>query len=142
MDRRSFILGLLLAGAAGIALPHQALADDGGDSGDGSDDEGSSDSGDSGSSGGGDGGSSGGQASDPLEALGESDHEDARKAVEAKNGIPLKDILDIFKKQVPGEVVDVSLFHGDAALRYRIKYVDPDGHVRRVYFDALTGAML
>jgi hypothetical protein len=72
-----------------------------------------------------------------------SDSEAARRAVEDKLAIPLIDMMAIFTSSIAGEVVDVSLVEGGAgALRYRFKYIDEQGHVRRAYFDALTGRKL
>jgi hypothetical protein len=70
------------------------------------------------------------------------DHDDARRAVLDKTAIPLTEMMAIFKKSIVGEVVDVSLIHGDAALRYRFKYIDGQGHVKRAFFDALSGQQL
>ena len=115
-------------------------SDDGGSSGSGSEDGGSGSSGSSGTSGGDshDGAASNGHGSDGAT----SDQAGARRAVAEKSAMPLKDVLQIFARQIGGEVVDASLIHGDAALRYRIKYIDGQGHVRRAYFDALTGQSL
>ena len=70
------------------------------------------------------------------------DHDAARRAVLDKTAIPLTEMMAIFKKSITGEVVDVSLIHGDAALRYRFKYIDGQGHVKRAFFDALSGQQL
>jgi hypothetical protein len=169
MFRRSFLALMLITTLAGVASTSTARADDGGDgkgksdggssnsgsgSGDSSGDSGSKDGGseDGGSSGSGseDGGSgsSGGESHDGAASNGHgsdgatSDQAGARRAVAERNAMPLKDVLQIFARQIGGEVVDASLIHGDAALRYRIKYIDGQGHVRRAYFDALTGQSL
>ena len=70
------------------------------------------------------------------------DHDAARRAVLDKTAIPLTEMMAIFKKSITGEVIDVSLIHGDAALRYRFKYIDGQGHVKRAFFDALSGQQL
>ena len=172
MFRRSFLALMLITTLAGVASTSTARADDGGDgkgksdggssnsgsgSGDSSGDSGSKDGGseDGGSSGSGseDGssgssGTSGGDSHDGAASSGHgsdgatSDQAGARRAVAERSAMPLKDVLQIFARQVGGEVVDASLIHGDAALRYRIKYIDGQGHVRRAYFDALTGQSL
>ncbi len=123
-----------------------AHADDGGGSGS----SGKGSSGDSSSSG--DGGSDDGSTTDPGSGGGSDDgspqsgasgdHDGARRAVEDKIAIPLKDMLAIFRQSLSGEVVDVSLIHGDLALRYRFKYIDHQGHVKLAFFDALSGKML
>jgi uncharacterized membrane protein YkoI len=54
--------------------------------------------------------------------------------------MPLSDILAIFERTIGGTVIDVTV-HGGGQ-RYRIKFVDAGGRVRRVEFDARTGALL
>jgi len=70
------------------------------------------------------------------------EQDEARRAVLDKTAIPLAAMMAIFKKDIGGEVVDVSLIHGDQALHYRFKYIDGQGHVRRAFFDALSGQQL
>ena len=116
--------------------------DSGGDSSsdDGGDDSSSDDSGDDSSSddGGGDDGDGG--AGDGED--GEDDHDDALRAVTAKDAIPLKQVLQQFARNLDGKVIDVTLIRGIGSLRYRVKFIDPAGRVRRAYFDAVTGALV
>lgn len=147
MNRRS-LLSLLLALAAldppalltSTARADEGEVDDGGDDdGDSDDSKDSSDDGEvvSGSDGGdtGTGGTEAGQSR-------EDDHDDALRAVNARYAIPLKQVLAQFERQLEGTVVDVTLMRGTNALRYRVKFIDPAGRVRRAYFDALTGALV
>ena len=155
MDRRFFIALLAVSPSlfgvlGGIS---RARADDGGKNASGSG-SGGDGSGDGNPGGGKDGGEDGGDNGPPPpggghdgEGLqgaqsGPADHDGARRAVLDNAAIPLTQMMAIFKKSITGEVVDVSLIHGDAALRYRFKYIDGQGHVRRAFFDALSGRQL
>ena len=156
MDRRFFIALLAVSPSLFGALGgiSRARADDGGKNASGSG-SGGDGSGDGNPGGGKDGGEDGGDNNGPPppggghdgESLpgaqsGPADHDGARRAVLDKAAIPLTQMMAIFKKSITGEVVDVSLIHGDAALRYRFKYIDGQGHVRRAFFDALSGRQL
>lgn len=103
-------------------------SDDGGsdDGSDGSDDSGGSDSGGNGSNGG----------------TSTGDHERARTAVETAAAIPLKKLLELFRRDFEGKLVDVTLVKRKTALIYRIKFIDGTGRVRRVEYDAVTGSRL
>ena len=158
MHRRIFIMLLAVSpslfGAPGAVL--RARADDGGSNSGGSGPGSGNGSGDGNPGGGGkDGGEGGGENKGPPSPdqshegegpqggqSGPSDHDGARRAVLDNAAIPLTQMMAIFKKSISGEVVDVSLIHGDAALRYRFKYIDGQGHVRRAFFDALSGRQL
>ena len=157
MHRRIFITLLAISpsllGVFG-ATSH-ARADDGGKNssggGPGGDGSGDGNPGSGGKDGGEDGGENKGppspgeshQGQGPQGAQsGPADHDGARRAVLDNAAIPLTQMMAIFKKSISGEVVDVSLIHGDAALRYRFKYIDGQGHVRRAFFDALSGRQL
>lgn len=155
MNRRS-ILALLLALALSpsVLLASAARAEDGADdAGAGEDDSGDSDSGEDGGEG--DGGSddtgddsgddvTGGGETDDGDTPngGEDDHDDALRAVTAKDAIPLKQMLQQFERQFDGTIVDVTLIRDTDSLRYRVKFIDPAGRVRRAYFDAVTGALV
>jgi uncharacterized membrane protein YkoI len=153
MNRRS-LLALLLAlalGPSALVAPF-SYAEDGSDddsSDDSSDDDSSDDSGDDDSGddssddseGDGGGGDDGGGGADDGEDR-EDDHDDALRAVTAKDAIPLRQILRQFDRQFDGTVVDVTLIRGTDSLRYRVKFIDPAGRVRRAYFDAVTGALV
>lgn len=132
MNRRP-LLALLLALAAlgpSALLASAARADDEGDSDeDGGEDE--AEDGDAGDTGASDGGEDK-----------EDDHDDALRAVNAKDAIPLKQVLLQFAREFDGTVVDVTMIRSTDALRYRVKFIDPAGRVRRAYFDAVTGALV
>lgn len=68
----------------------------------------------------------------------EGDHDDALRAVETEGAVSLRAVLQAFHSAQEGTVVDVTLLRGDR-LRYRIKYVDGQGRVVFVDYDALSG---
>jgi len=143
MNRRS-ILALLLALALSpsVLLASAARAEDGADDA-GDDDSGDGDSGEDDSGDSGDDATGGGETDDgDASRGGEDDHDDALRAVTAKDAIPLKQMLQLFERQFDGTVVDVTLIRGADSLRYRVKFIDPAGRVRRAYFDAVTGALV
>lgn len=143
MNRRLLIAllsSLAAVGSTSLLAPQAWAEDDGGDSGS----DGGDDSEDDGNNGGGDGGNgfSDPGGSDDDEHDGEDDHDDALRAVEAKDAIPLKQMFGLFKRNFAGKIVDVSLIRLADTLRYRFKFIDPSGRVRRVYFDAMSGELI
>ena len=130
MDRRHLLL--LLIGLA--ALPSTAvLAEDGGD-------DGSDDSSDDSSDDGGDDGSDGGEDDDGES--GSDDHDSALRAVEDDGALSLEQFLPLFRRQLEGRVVDVSLTERRGTLLFVVTFIDPDGRVRRARFDARTGKLM
>lgn len=159
MNRRSLLALLLaLALSPSVLLASAARAEDGADdAGAGEEDSGDGDGGEDGGDDGGegDGGSddtgddggddaTGGGETDDGDAPdgGEDDHDDALRAVTAKDAIPLKQMLQQFEHQFDGTIVDVTLIRDTNSLRYRVKFIDPAGRVRRAYFNAVTGALV
>lgn len=72
-----------------------------------------------------------------------AEHDRARSAVRAGRIPPLGDVLDRVQRSHPGRVLDVQLDRGSpdpADWSYRIKILSPDGHVRSLRVDAVTGA--
>lgn len=151
MNRRSLLTllpALSMLGPSGLFAP-AALAEDGDESSDDSSDDGGEDSGDeAGDDAGGDdsgddssgGDGSGGDAENGSAR--EDDHDDALRAVTDNGAVPLQQILKQFQRLLDGTVVDVTLIRNTDELRYRVKYIDTAGRVRRAYFDALTGALV
>lgn len=142
MNRRS-LLTLLLAlvlGPSALLAPGARAEDDDDSGSDDSDDSGSDDSGDDGESR--DSGDDGDVGDDDRPEAGEDDHDDALRAVTEKDAIPLKQMLRQFSRLFEGTVVDVTLIRGTNSLRYRVKFIDSAGRVRRAYFDAVTGTLV
>lgn len=73
---------------------------------------------------------------------GESDHEFARRAVEAGEILPLRQILERAEAAYPGQFIEAELEREDGQLVYEIKLVTPQGGVLELYYDARTGSLL
>lgn len=76
----------------------------------------------------------------------DSDHDRARHAVEAGEVLPLRDILDRVRQEVPGEVLDVELDrdkdHGEVRWTYKIKVLRQGGTRVKLKIDARTGHLI
>lgn len=72
----------------------------------------------------------------------DDDQEQALQAVKAEQALPLKHIIKIFKKEISGKIIDISLYKRSGKLTYRFKYIDDSGHVRKAYFDPSTGSLI
>jgi|AP12_2_1047962.scaffolds.fasta_scaffold14749_3 uncharacterized membrane protein YkoI len=70
------------------------------------------------------------------------DHEEAHRALQHGLALPLAVILKTVEEQVGGDVVGVELEREDGRYVYELKIVAPDGRLREVYVDAMTGAIL
>lgn len=71
-----------------------------------------------------------------------SDHEQARRAVEAGEIMPLRSLLDAIETDYPGQVVEVELEHEDGLLVYEIKVLEASGQRLKLIVDARTGEVL
>ena len=153
--QRRLALALILAALTQIGWSvAPAFADDGEDDKESSDDSGDSednsdDSSDDGSDdGSGDdsgddgGGSDDGGQGTSTDGEGEGDHDRARAAVETQAAISLKRLLELFRRDFQGKLVDVTLIKRKSALVYRVKFIEAGGRVRRVDYDATTGTRL
>ncbi|MGV3491309.1 MAG: PepSY domain-containing protein [Devosia sp.] len=72
----------------------------------------------------------------------DDDHDDALRAVDQLGILELDDLLRRFAEQIDGRVVDVRLDEDDDEYEFRVTYVAPDGYVRRVTLDAVTGRVI
>jgi uncharacterized membrane protein YkoI len=70
------------------------------------------------------------------------DHDDALRAVEMRQALPLTRIMSIAQEAVPGEIVEIELDNEDDRLIYEVKILARNGRVREVEIDARTGAVL
>lgn len=70
------------------------------------------------------------------------DHDDARRAVELRQALPLTRILEIAQGAVPGEIIEVELDHKHDRLIYEVDILTQTGRLRQVEIDAQTGAVL
>ena len=72
----------------------------------------------------------------------ERDHDQARRAVERGEALPLFDILARVRPDLGGEVVGVSFERKRDRWVYEFKVIDPAGRLWEVYVDAATAAIL
>ncbi len=77
---------------------------------------------------------------------GDEDHEQARKALEAGEVLPLKTILERVERVYPGQVMDVELERGHEGggerWIYKVKVLRSGGSLVRLKVDARDGAVL
>jgi len=166
MNRRAFVI-ILLSLLTATASASPVLAKDGGSGhsgggsgdsgGDGGGNEGDGGGGDSGSGGGddgnsghngggdgqsGDGGGDGNGESGSGKGGSGSDHDEAKAAIDAKQALPLDQMLAIFRQRGSYTVLDVKLAHSNDSFLYVFKYIDDAGTVRKAFFNAKSGALI
>lgn len=69
-------------------------------------------------------------------------HDEALRAVQAGQALPLARIMQIALQHAPGEIVEVELERDDGRLIYEVEVLGASGRVRKVEIDARTGAVL
>lgn len=72
----------------------------------------------------------------------EPDHDRARDALEEGEARPLREIIPLAFRAVPGEIVEIELERKHGRLVYEIEILGRDGRVQEVTLDARTGAVL
>lgn len=72
----------------------------------------------------------------------DGDHDDARRAVELRQALPLTRIFEIAQGAVPGEIIEVELDHDHDRLIYEVDILTQTGRLRQVEIDAQSGAVL
>lgn len=70
------------------------------------------------------------------------DHDEALRAVEARQALPIARIMEIAQRAVPGEIIEIELDRDDDTLVYEVEVLSSAGRVRKVEIDARTGAVL
>lgn len=152
MNRRQFItFGLTLVIFASLGAS-PSFADDGPSNdggskdGGGSSDGGSSGDGGSSDSGSNEGGNSGGnQPGGGSESSAQGSHafsggqEGGSTSADTREALPLPEMLSKFRSLGNNTLIDVILIGQGSRMRYRFKYIDAGGNVRKSYFNALTG---
>ena len=66
----------------------------------------------------------------------------ARRAVDRGEALPITELLERLKTQVPGEVVGVEFERERGRWVYEFKIIDRGGRLLDVYVDAQTGTVL
>lgn len=64
------------------------------------------------------------------------DHEQAQRAVQAGEVMPLRRVLERLEREHPGQVLDVELEREDGRWVYEIKLLQPDGRRVKLKLDA------
>lgn len=72
----------------------------------------------------------------------ESDHEQARQALQAGKVLPLRSVLDIVERDFPGQVVKVEFEEDDGIFLYEIRLLQPGGSLVKLKIDARDGTVL
>ena len=66
----------------------------------------------------------------------------ARRAVDRGEALPIAELLERLKTQVPGEVVGVEFEREHGRWVYEFKVIDSGGRLLEVYVDAQTGTVV
>lgn len=74
--------------------------------------------------------------------LGASEHDRARRAVEAGEALPLAEVLEVIQARHPGRALDADMVEEGGRLVYRIKWLGDDGTVLEISADARTAEIL
>ena len=72
----------------------------------------------------------------------DSDHDQAKRLVEAGDILPLEVILQKVRERYEGRILEVELEEKKQQIRYEIELVDAQGVVRELTLDARTGLIL
>ena len=70
------------------------------------------------------------------------DEEDALRAVQSEEAIPLREMIKIFRSDIKGDIIDIALFRRRRQLHYRFRYIDENGRVASAIYVAATGLRL
>ena len=73
---------------------------------------------------------------------GDKDHELARKALAAGEILPLKKILEIVDREVPGQLLEIELDREDRQWIYTVKVLTNRGGVSKLEVDAANGEIV
>lgn len=80
----------------------------------------------------------------PLDAAraGEADHEQARRALQAGEVMPLAAVLERLARSHPGQVLEVELEREHGRWIYEIRLLQPDGQLVKLAVDARNAEVL
>ncbi len=73
---------------------------------------------------------------------GESDHEQARHALEAGEILPLRTVMDRVERDYPGQIVKIEFERDDGMWLYKIKVLQSGGRLVKIKIDARDGSVL
>ena len=75
-------------------------------------------------------------------AADDSDHDLARRLLEQGRILPLADIVDKVRSEIPGEMLEVEFETDDGAYIYELKILRPDGRVQEIEVEAASGKII
>ncbi|AWI81745.1 hypothetical protein CEW87_21770 [Parazoarcus communis] len=78
----------------------------------------------------------------PALASDAHDHDRARRALEAGEVMPLRDIIDSVEQSHPGQIIEIELERDDGRWLYELKLLRADGSMAKLLVDARDGRVL
>ena len=79
----------------------------------------------------------------PRAAVGDdSDHDLARRLLKQGRILPLAEIVDKVRSEVPGEMLEVEFETDNGAYIYELKILRPDGRVQEIEVEAASGKII
>ncbi len=78
----------------------------------------------------------------PARASDAHDHDRARRALEAGEVIPLRNIIERVEQTHPGQIIEIELERDDGRWLYELKLLRADGSMARLLVDAKDGSVL
>ncbi len=73
---------------------------------------------------------------------GRDDEEHALEATRSNQAMPLRKIIQNFRNDIGGDITEIRLFERADTLIYRFQYINKDGHVVFVKYNAATGKII
>ena len=73
---------------------------------------------------------------------GHDDEDHALEATQSNQAMPLRKIIQNFRREIGGNITEIRLFQRQDILEYRFQYINKDGHVVYVKYDAATGQII
>ena len=78
----------------------------------------------------------------PARASDAHDHDRARRALEAGEVIPLRNIIERVEQAHPGQIIEIELERDDGRWLYELKLLRADGSMAKLLVDAKDGRVL
>lgn len=73
---------------------------------------------------------------------GDDDHEEARRAVQSGQALPLAEILQRLDDRLGGDIIEVEFEREDDRYVYEFTVITPSGRLLEIYVDALSAAIV
>lgn len=78
----------------------------------------------------------------PIANASDGDHEQAQRAVQAGEVMPLRNVLERLEREHPGQVLDVELEREEGRWIYEIKLLQPSGQRVKLKLDARNAELI